>query len=400
MKLIPTFQTGRRMRWRMPLIAVLIAGLGGGGWMAMHSQDSKAVEKKDAKPEKKPDVFELTRADFTTVEARELRLNLPVSGTLTPLNQATVKSKVAAEVKETLVTEGMPVARGQAVMHLDTADLASRVATQQAALEEAKAKLSLAQKTQESNLALLKQKYISQNAFDTSSSQVELAQASVKSAASQLEIARRALDDATVRAPFDGIISKRLVQAGEKVAQDTPLFAMVNLKQLIFEAQVPAGEIPRIKAGQGVSFNVDGFSSRTFTGKVARINPAAEAGSRAMTVYIEVANADGSLKGGMFAKGGITLEKSGVMPIVPATALRQENGVNTIYKIENDKVVAQTVKTGLRNEDEGMVEVTSGLAPGSRVLTVKLAGVKPGSIVKLPESAPAKTASADATSKG
>jgi membrane fusion protein, multidrug efflux system len=400
MKLIPTFQTSRRMRWRMPLIAVLIAGLGGGGWMAMHSQDSKAVEKKDAKADKKQDVFELTRADFATIEARELRLNLPVSGTLTPLNQATVKSKVAAEVKETLVTEGMPVTRGQAVMRLDTADLASRVSTQQASLEEAKAKLSLAQKTQESNLALLKQKYISQNAFDTSSSQVELAQASVKSAASQLEIARRALDDATVRAPFDGIISKRLVQAGEKVASDTPMFAMVNLKQLIFEAQVPASEIPRIKAGQSVMFNVDGFSGRAFSGKVARINPAAEAGSRAMTVYIEVANADGALKGGMFAKGGITLEKSGVMPIVPATALREENGTATVYTIENNKVVAQTVKTGLRNDDEGMVEVTSGLAPGSRVLTVKLAGVKPGSSVKLPDSAPAKTASAATTSKG
>jgi len=400
MKIIPTFPPGRRMRWRMPLIAVLIAGLGGGGWMALHSQDSKAVEKKDAKAEKKQEIYELTRADFATIEARELRLNLPVSGALTPLNQATIKSKVAAEVKETLVTEGMPVTRGQPVVRLDTADLASHVATQQAALEEAKAKLSLAQKTQESNLALLKQKYISQNAFDTSSSQVELAQAAVKSAASQLEIARRALDDATVRAPFDGIISKRLVQAGEKVASDTPLFAMVNLKQLIFEAQVPASEIPRIKAGQGVTFNVDGFAGRTFNGKVARINPAAEAGSRAMTVYIEVANADGALKGGMFAKGGITLEKSNVMPIVPLTALRQENGTSTVYKIENDKVVAQAVKTGLRNDDEGMVEVTSGLSSGSRVLTVNLAGVKPGSSVKLPDAASTKQASADANRKG
>jgi RND family efflux transporter MFP subunit len=384
----------------MPLIAILIAGLGGGGWMVMHAQDSKAVEKKDAKQEKKQEIYELTHADFATVEARELRLNLPVSGALTPLNQATVKSKVAAEVKETLVTEGMPVTKGQAVVRLDTADLASRVATQQAALEEAKAKLSLAQKTQDSNLALLKQKYISQNAFDTSSSQVELAQAAVKSAASQLEIARRALDDATVRAPFDGIISKRLVQAGEKVAPDTPLFAMVNLKQLIFEAQVPASEIPRVKAGQGVVFNVDGFNGRAFNGKVARINPAAEAGSRSMTVYIEVANADGALKGGMFAKGGITLEKSQVAPIVPVAALRKESGGSTVYKIENDKVVVQQVKVGLRNEDEGMAEVIDGLAPGSRVLTVNLANVKPGSSVKLPEASQTKQASADANRKG
>jgi RND family efflux transporter MFP subunit len=203
-----------------------------------------------------------------------------------------------------------------------------------------------------------------------------------------------------VRAPFDGIISKRLVQAGEKVAPDTPLFAMVNLKQLIFEAQVPASEIPRVKAGQGVVFNVDGFNGRAFNGKVARINPAAEAGSRSMTVYIEVANADGALKGGMFAKGGITLEKSQVAPIVPVAALRKESGGSTVYKIENDKVVVQQVKVGLRNEDEGMAEVIDGLAPGSRVLTVNLANVKPGSSVKLPEASQTKQASADANRKG
>ncbi|HYD78767.1 MAG TPA: efflux RND transporter periplasmic adaptor subunit [Paucimonas sp.] len=403
MNKLSTSTSGRRMRWRLPLIAALIAGLGGGGWMFMHAKDSNAVEKKDAKAEKKQEIFELTRADFATVEARELRVALPVSGTLTPLNQATVKSKVAAEVRETLVQEGMPVARGQAVVRLDTADLAARVATQQAALEEAKARLSLAQKTQESNHALLKQKYISQNAFDTAASQVELAQAAVKSAAAQLDIARRALEDATVRAPFDGIVSKRLVQTGEKVAPDMPLFALVDLKQLIFEAQVPASEIPRVKPGQAVAFHVDGYAGRTFNGKVARINPAAEAGSRSMTVYIEVANKDGALKGGMFAKGGITLEKSEVMPLVPVTALRQDGnagGAPTVYKIDNGKVVAQPVKLGLRNEDEGMAEVTSGLAAGNQVIIVKLDGVKPGSSVKLPESDAVKQAASAAGRKG
>jgi membrane fusion protein (multidrug efflux system) len=199
------------------------------------------------------------------------------------------------------------------------------------------------------------------------------------------------MDDAVVRAPIDGIISKRFVQPGEKAALDMPLFAMVNLTQLILEAQVPASEIPRVKAGQSVEFNVEGFPGRKFVGKVARINPAAEAGSRAMTVYIAVHNADGALRGGMFAKGGITLEKSAVMPLLPLVALRQENGVDVAYKIDGKKVVAQTVRLGLRNEDEGLVEVASGLATGDRVLAVKLDGIKPGSEVKLPENAAIKS---------
>jgi len=400
MNTIPTSSSGRRLRWRLPLIAVLVAGLGGGGWLVLHAKDSNAVEKKTAKQEKKEDVFELTRADYATIEAGELRVQLPVSGTLTPVNLATVKSKVSAEVLQTLVQEGMAVSRGQPVVRLDTADLNARVATAQAALEEAKAKLSLAKKNRESSQALLAQKYISQHAFDISANQVEMAEANVKSAAAQLDIARRALDDATVRAPFDGIISKRLVQAGEKVGPDTPLFAMVNLRQLVFEAPVPASEIPRVKPGQAVSFEVDGYGERKFSGKVARINPTAEPGSRAMTVYIEVANADHALKGGMFARGGITLEKSAVKPLVPVAALRDENGTRTVYTIENDKIVAQPVKVGLHNEEEGMAEITSGLAPGSRVLLVKMTGVKPGSQVKLPDAAPARQASAVSGAKG
>lgn len=378
--------TRRRMRWSIPLVAIVLIGTAGGSWLALHAKNTGAMEEKDDKGlNKKVDTYELAAGDIAAIEARELRVVLPVSGTLTALNQATVKAKVAADVRETLVPEGVKVARGQVVMRLDTADLQARLATQQAAQEEAKARLALAQKNHDSNLALLKQKFISQNAFDTAQNSVELAQAGMKSATSQLDIARRALDDAVVRAPIDGIISKRFVQPGEKAVPDMPLFAMVDLAQLILEAQVPAGEIPRVQTGQDVAFKVDGFPGRSFSGKVARINPAAEAGSRAMTVYIAVNNADGALRSGMFAKGGITLEKTAVMPLLPLAALRQENGANVVYKIEGRKVVAQPIKLGLRNEDEGMAEIASGLARGDRVLIVKLDGVKPGSAVKLPE---------------
>lgn len=379
----------RRPRWRMPVIVVLIAAIAGGGWLATHPQDSDAVEHGAAKAAPKAaDILELGTGDVATVEERELRVTLPVSGTLMPHSQATVRSKVAAEVRETLVQEGMPVARGQVVMRLDTADLEARVATQQAALEEARARLALAHKNQASHVALLQQKFISQTAFDTAQSNVELAQAAVKSAASQLDIVRRALADAVVRAPIDGIVSKRHVQPGEKVAPDMPLFAVVNLKHMVLEASVPASEIPRIRQGQGVAFQVEGFAGRGFGGKVARINPAAEAGSRAMTVYIDVGNDDGALRGGMFAKGGITLEQSARMPVVPMTALRADGkGNSTVYKVDNNKVVAQPVALGLRNDDEGMVGIASGLDAGSQVLVVKLDAVKPGSEVRLPGAA-------------
>ncbi|MEC5217998.1 membrane fusion protein (multidrug efflux system) [Actimicrobium sp. GrIS 1.19] len=371
----------RPLRRIVAIAVVLAIVIAAGIFFALRGGAAK-VEAKPAQPAVA--AMELAPGDLLRVQARDLRVQLPVSGALTALNQATVKSKVAGEVRETPVPEGVKVRRGDIVVRLDTADLKARLAGQQATLEDARARLTLANKNHENNTALLKQKFISQNALDTAQSNVELAQAAVKAAEAQLDIARRALDDAIVRAPIDGIISKRFVQIGEKAAPDMALFAIVDLAQLILEAQVPASEIPRISAGQTVNFAVDGFGARNFSGKVVRINPAAEAGSRAIIVYVAVSNPDSALKSGMFAKGGITLEKSAMVPAVPLSALREKNGVVSVLKIDNGKVVEQPVRLGLRNEDEGMVEVTSGIAVGTLVLAVKLDGVKAGTAVRLP----------------
>jgi len=147
---------------------------------------------------------------------------------------------------------------------------------------------------------------------------------------------------------------------------------------------VPASDIPRVKVGQEVQFKVDGFGDRNFAGKVLRINPAAEAGSRAMLVYIGVDNPDGALRAGMFAKGMVTTEKTAARPLLPLLGVRQEQGRDLVYRVDSGRVVAQPVKLGLRNEDEGLIEAVEGIAAGSTVLSVKLDGLKPGDKVKLP----------------
>jgi RND family efflux transporter MFP subunit len=208
----------------------------------------------------------------------------------------------------------------------------------------------------------------------------------VDSARAQLELARIALNDTTIRAPLAGVVSKRHAQAGEKLSPDSPVFSIVDLKQLTLDAQVPASDIPRVKVGQEVQFKVDGFGDRNFAGKVLRINPAAEAGSRAMLVYIGVDNPDGVLRAGMFAKGMVTTEKSAAHPLLPLLGVRQDGGRDVVYRVDGGKVVAQPVKLGLRNDDDGLVEAVDGIAPGAVVLSVKLDGLKPGDKVKLPEA--------------
>ena len=398
---VPFPATSRPRRWRAPVLILLVLGLAGGGWTVLQSkqQAAKAAEAQAAKKkaQDKTPVHELAQGDVAAISARALSVSLPLSGSLAPLTQATIKAKVSGEIHETTVQEGQQVTSGQVLLRLDAADQRARLTQQQAMLDEAQTRLSMASKNEANSQALLKQKYISQTAYDTTQNSVDLARASVKSAAAMVEIARIALADTVIRAPMAGIVSKRHVQAGEKVSPDMPVYTIVNLAQLTLEAPVPSAEIPRIKIGQEVRFKVDGFGARDFAGKVARINPTTESGSRAMLVYIAVDNGDGALRGGMFAKGSIVTERSMVAPMVPLTAVRTEKHGTVVYALVNNKVVEQAVTLGLRNEDEGYAEVTEGLAPGAKVIVAKLDGVKPGHGVRFNTPAAAPSATAVAT---
>ncbi|MFA9216007.1 MAG: efflux RND transporter periplasmic adaptor subunit [Sphingomonadaceae bacterium] len=380
----PSLPTTSRRRWRVPVIALIVLGLAGGGWTVMQARSNPAPAQAGGPKKEAAPIFELASGDVAAIDARSLAVRLPLSGSLAPLSSATIKSKVSGVVETTTVQEGMAVTAGQVLARIDQADLRARLQQQQAMLDEAQARLALASKNASNSQALLKQNYISQNAYDSTQNSVELARASVKSASAMVEIARIALNDGVIRAPLSGIVSKRHVQAGEKLAPDMPVYTVVNLSELTLEAQVPASEIPRVKVGQEVRFRVDGFQGRDFSGKVTRINPTTEAGSRAMLVYIAVPNNDAALRGGMFAKGSIVTDRSAVAPIVPMAALRTEQGRQVVYKVEAGKVVAQVVTLGLRNEDEGYAEITGGLDQGANVIISRLDAVKPGSQVKLP----------------
>ncbi|WP_348696427.1 efflux RND transporter periplasmic adaptor subunit [Duganella fentianensis] len=391
-----------RPRWRKPVAILVVLAAAGGGWTVLQNKPAAPAAPVAAK-DKAAEVLELAGTDVTAVDARALDVKLPLSGSLAPLSSATIKSKVSGVVEATTVQEGMAVSAGQVLARIDQADLRARLQQQQAALDEAQARLSLASKNENNSQALLKQKFISQTAYDATQNSVDLARANVKSAAALVEIARIALNDGVIRAPISGVVSKRHVQAGEKLAPDMPVFSIVNLSELTLEAQVPAAEIPRVKIGQEVKFKVDGFQGRDFSGKVARINPATEAGSRAMLVYIAVRNEDSALRAGMFAKGSIVTDRSAVAPIIPLTALRGNQNEPVVYQIVAGKVVAQPVKLGLRNDDEGLVEVRDGLQAGASVIVAKLDAVKPGALVKLPAAAQdssSRQASAEAGKKG
>jgi membrane fusion protein (multidrug efflux system) len=377
----------RRRRFFKPALITLAVVVVAGSLVGLRATQAK---KDENKPQVKI-VLEFTPADVAIVEIRELVRSIPFSGSLAPLVQTTVKSKVAGEINKLFVREGESVTRGQVLAQIETLDLQSRLDAQDGALEEARAKLSIAEKNRENAQQLLRQKFISQNAFDTMQSTYEASAASVRSADAQLRIARKAMDDAAVRAPFNSIVARKLVNAGEKVGIDSPLFGLVDLANMEIEAPAPAAEIPAVRAGQAASFRVDGFGERVFTGKVERINPTADAGSRSIMLYISVANQDGVLKGGMFAKGDIVLDKSALSTVIPASAVRDEAGQSYVYTIEDGKIGKRAVKLGATDPQRGLVEVQVGLEKGINVVSARVTGLKTGAPAVI-KTAPAKAA--------
>src|SRR5207302_5352536 len=131
-------------------------------------------------------------------------------------------------------------------------------------------------KTRAQNQQLLKQKFISQNAYDSAESNLSVSQGTLKSNEAQAQLARNALRDAIVTAPLSGIVAKRHVQPGEKVSFDAPLVTVVNLAQMELRAMVPANDIPELVVGMIVDLAIYCFGDRRFTGTIDRINPMSE----------------------------------------------------------------------------------------------------------------------------
>ena len=325
-----------------------------------------------------PVALEFAAADLASVEPAALTRWLPLSGTLQPVDQTTVKSKVSGEIRQVTVREGQAVKTGHVIVRFDTADLDAKLTDRIGALEAGRAQLALAEKTRAQNQLLLKQNFISQTAYDSAESNLSVSQGTLKSIEAQAQLAKNALRDAVVLAPLSGTVAKRHVQPGEKVSFDAPLVTIVDLTEMELQAMVPANDIPELSLGMKVALAIDGFGDRRFTGTIERINPTTEAGTRAILVYIHIPNPDAALRGGMFGTGRVTLAAGAPVPTLPAVAVHVEAGQNFVWTIENGKLARRIVTVGRRDDTAGRVEIKTSLPAGTRILAAPFDNLKVG----------------------
>ena len=376
-----------RMTRRRVIGALVVLAVAGGLAGAVATRLAKRAEA-GAPPASAPAPLQFGAADVANVERTTLARWLPVSGTLQPVRQAIVKAKVAGDLAEFTVREGEPVRAGQKIARIDSADLQSRLADRLGAVESARAQLALAEKTRAMNVRLLNDKFISQNAFDSTESSFTVARGTLKSAEAQLQLAQNALRDAEVTAPLTGIVAKRHVQPGEKVAIEAPVVTIVDLKDLEVQAMVPALDVPELRVGMPVELNVDGYGDRRFEGRVERINPSTEPGTRAIVVYVSLPNSDATLRAGMFSTGRIALAASAPAPTLPLAAVRSEAGQTFVWTVDAGKLTRRIVITGRRDDTNGRIEIKTALPPATPVLAARFDNLKEGAaaLVKAPSS--------------
>ena len=342
-----------------------------------------------------PSVMEVAPTDLGVSETREVRRELPLTGQLRPIRQAFVRAKVAGEVLEMQVKEGETVKNGQILVRINPAEYQARLDERLATLAGSKATWENNERTRRNNEELLRKNFISQQAYDNTLANSSVALEQVKAAEANVALARKTLDDTILRAPWAGMIAERAAQVGDRAAVDMKLLSLVDLARMEIEAAVPASEIPSVAVGQEVAFRVEGFAERSFTGRVARIAPQSAAGSRSILVYIDMPNTDGTLKGGMFAKGNLTLTRRDSVVAAPIAALREERGDTVVYAIRDGRLARLPVKTGARNDDEAWAEITQGLDAGVQVIKTNLGSMSPGIEVRVTNARggaePAKT---------
>jgi RND family efflux transporter MFP subunit len=291
---------------------------------------------------------------------------------------------VAGELLDLMVREGDQVQAGQVIARIDPTEYQARERQAQQQADAAQAQVDIAQKQFDNNKSLQEQGFISPTALQNAAASLNGAKATYLAAVAARDVARKALDDAVIRSPISGQVAQRLAQPGERMALDARIVEVVNLSRLELEAALPATDARLVQAGMKAQLKVEGLEE-TIPAQVLRINPAAQAGSRSVLVYLGVAGQDG-LRQGLFAQGLLgTRSMPGLA--VPLSSVRTDKPQPYVQVIEGDQVRHVTVQPGSRTEKTvNNITLTwsevQGLTEGTQVLTASAGAVREGTAVK------------------
>jgi RND family efflux transporter MFP subunit len=380
----------------MPKFAFILIVVGTLPWVVSGCSDSSAEQTGNAKQAGKPVKTEAVRQE-------SVRRSLEVVGTLAAEDQVTVSSEVDGVVRRIRADLGDRVAAGQALVELDREKLQYNLDQQRAAharsltkygaadegnlphiegtpdVRRAAAELAQAKQAFERASELYKRQLIAQQmrddaettlrlktaAYDAALQEAKNLRTDIDASGAAMKLAERHLEDASIRAPFDGYIQQRMVSVGELVKAQMPVMTVVRVDPLKLLSEIPERMAPWIKVGQPLTLSVDAFPDKQFNATVSRISPAVNTQTRTFAFEALAPNTEALLKPGTFAR--VRIETSLVEQVltIPYGAMQYRYGVYRAFIVEGDKLAARELKTGDRVGDR--MEILGGLNTKDRV---------------------------------
>jgi RND family efflux transporter MFP subunit len=338
------------------------------------------------------------------VESRPIDRYLRVTGSLMADEQAEVSAETAGRVVEIPVERGTRVQQGTLLARISAIETSAQLQEAEANAAQIESRLGLAGEKSfdpkqvpdvmnakaaldwaEAEFgrikSLLDQKVVSLSEYDQRRTQVEAARQqyqvalnsaqqsyrSLDAARARIAMARKAVADTGVRAPFSGLVAERVVSVGDYVTRGAHVATVVRVDPLRLELTVPEQSVSLVKAGLPVTVTVDAYPGESFDARIRFVSPSLRADQRALTVEAIAVNTDGRLKPGMFATARIQ-QASGVPALlVPVASIETIAGTSRVYVVKDNRIEERIVTTGETFSDR--IEITSGVAKGESVAT-------------------------------
>jgi membrane fusion protein (multidrug efflux system) len=315
------------------------------------------------------------------VRAAKWEKRLLLVGTLLPAQEARLSAEVEGRIEKTHVDVGALVKTGQDLAQIDTASYQGMVNLHTANMNKAEVRAANEMKNLQRLEKLRASGAVSTTAFDETVAAEKAALAEVAAAKAQLGAASTALKRSTLRAPFDGSITSRLVTEGDFARVGTVMFNIVDDTTLRFRGEVPERDGLKVKPGQLVRVQVDAWPGRIFEARITWVNPAVNPETRSIGIEALMDNSDRALKAHLFARGEVVIDPAAETLVVPADSVVSFVGVEKVYVVAGGKAEPHEVKTGERRGAEQAI--VSGLKEGDEVIVAGAGKVQPGTAVSV-----------------
>ena len=338
-----------------------------------------------AEAEKRPEaaaVVQIGSENVVSVTSGTVVVGPIVSGELKPEREANVRAELGGSMLEVAVLEAQAVRQGALLGRIETRTLEEAKLSASSAVRSAENQLGVARREAERTEKLVSAGALAARDVDVVRNTVSAAEAQLADARARLASAERALGDSVIRAPFAGVVSKRVVNAGDVVSPGAELFTIIDPSSMRLEASVPSDDLLALRIGAVVEFTVRGYD-RPFQGRIERIAPQADATTRQVPIYVSIPNEGGRLVAGLFAEGRVVSQSVHGL-VVPSNAVNTKD-VSTpwVLRVTDGKTERVSITLGLRDARTERVHVASGVKDGDVLLRGASQGITPGTPVKV-----------------